>query len=395
MPVAAPDRSAPAESVESAKAAGLIYVSPEQPGIRRVKSGQGFRYVTPDGRSVTDKVTLGRIKRLAIPPAWQDVWICAKENGHLQALGKDARGRKQYRYHPRWREVRDDSKYNHMIEFAKALPRIRARVQKDLKRSGLPREKVLATVIKILETGLVRVGNDEYARDNKSYGLTTMQDRHAAIDGSTIRFQFRGKSGKHHKIEIEDRRLAKIVANCQAIPGQELFQYIDENGEPRDITSSDVNEYLHEITHSDFTAKDFRTWGGTVLAAIALREFEKFDSKAQAKKNLVRAIEAVAQRLGNTPAVCKKCYIHPLILNSYLDGTMLETMEKRAEQELKTRSFALKPEEQTVLEFLCKRLAVERRNNRSTLLEKLEASVRHRKQPRRAESRKTPGRERN
>jgi DNA topoisomerase-1 len=379
MPVALSDRTAPNGSPESAKAAGLVYVCPEQPGIKRLKSGQGFRYVTPDGKTVTDKITLGRIKRLAIPPAWSDVWICTKDNGHLQAIGKDARGRKQYRYHPRWREVRDENKYNRMLDFAKALPKIRVRIEKDLQRPDLPREKVLATVIKILETGLIRVGNDEYARENKSYGLTTMQDRHAAINGSTIRFQFRGKSGKYHKIEIQDRRLAKIVANCQAIPGQELFQYIDEDGQPHDVTSTDVNEYLREITHSDFTAKDFRTWGGTVLAAMALQEFEKFDSKAQAKKNLVRAIEAVAQRLGNTPAICKKCYIHPLILNSYLDGTMLETFEKRAEQQLSSRAHALKPEEETVLKFLRRRLAIERKNSRSTLLEKLEASVKHRK----------------
>ena len=379
MPVALSDRTAPNGSPESAKAAGLVYVCPEHPGIKRLKSGQGFRYVTPDGKTVTDKITLGRIKRLAIPPAWSDVWICTKDNGHLQAIGKDARGRKQYRYHPRWREVRDENKYNRMLDFAKALPKIRVRIEKDLQRPDLPREKVLATVIKILETGLIRVGNDEYARENKSYGLTTMQDRHAAINGSTIRFQFRGKSGKYHKIEIQDRRLAKIVANCQAIPGQELFQYIDEDGQPHDVTSTDVNEYLREITHSDFTAKDFRTWGGTVLAAMALQEFEKFDSKAQAKKNLVRAIEAVAQRLGNTPAICKKCYIHPLILNSYLDGTMLETFEKRAEQQLSSRAHALKPEEETVLKFLRRRLAIERKNSRSTLLEKLEASVKHRK----------------
>jgi DNA topoisomerase I len=369
------------DSEQSARSAGLVYVSPEEPGFRRVRSGKGFRYVDARGRTVTDKVTLARIKRLAIPPAWREVWVCARDNGHLQALGKDVRGRKQYRYHPRWREVRDETKYNRMLEFARALPTIRARVERDLRRPGLPREKVLATVIKILETGMIRVGNDEYARDNKSYGLTTMQDRHVNVRGSTIRFQFRGKSGKYHQIDIEDGRLAKIVANCQAIPGQELFQYIDDRGKRRDVTSTDVNEYLREIAKDEFTAKDFRTWGGTVLAAMALQEFEKYDTKAQAKKNLVRAIESVAQRLGNTPAICKKCYIHPFVLNAYLDGTMVDAFKKRADQLSSTPS-ALKPEERTVLSFLQKRLAAEQKKNSGTLLEKLEASIRHRKSPR-------------
>jgi len=370
------------ESTASAKAAGLVYVSSEEPGIRRARSGKGFRYIDARGKTVADKITLGRIKRLAIPPAWQHVWICSRDNGHLQALGKDIRGRKQYRYHPRWREVRDETKYNRLLDFAKALPKIRARVEKDLSLTGLPRRKVLATVIKILETGMIRVGNDEYARDNKSYGLTTLQDRHVAVRGRTIRFQFRGKGGKQHQIEIEDRRLAKIVTHCQAIPGQELFQYVDEQGKPRDITSTDVNEYLREISGDEFTAKDFRTWGGTVVAAMALQEFEKVDSKAQAKKNLLRAIEAVAERLGNTPSICRKCYIHPLILNSYLEGTMLDTFKKRAETELASGKASLNPEERMVLSFLQKRLAAEQKSNRSTLLEKLEASIKHRKTPR-------------
>lgn len=357
-----------------------MYVCDDTPGIRRLGAPKSPRYVTADKRPVTDKNTLARIKRLAIPPAWSDVWICAKDNGHLQATGRDVRGRKQYRYHPHWRQVRDESKYTRMLEFAKALPKIRARIERDIKKPGLSREKVLAAVIKILQTGLIRVGNDEYARTNKSFGLTTMQDRHVAVKGATIRFEFRGKSGKFHKIDIEDRRLAKIVGGCQAIPGQELFQYIGDDGKPHDITSTDVNEYLQEITQSDFTAKDFRTWGGTVLAALALQEFKKCDTKTQAKKNLVRAIEAVAQRLGNTPAICKKCYIHPEIMNAYLDGTMIGTFEKRAEQELR-KSHDLRPEENAVLRFLQKRLAAERRNQRSTLFEKLEASVKHRTKP--------------
>jgi DNA topoisomerase I len=364
---------------DDAKSAGLLYVSDEQPGIRRVGSPKHPRYIGSNGRSITEESTLARIKRLAIPPAWSEVWICTKPNGHLQATGRDARGRKQYRYHAHWRQTRDETKYNRMIEFARLLPKVRRRIEHDLKLAGLPREKVLAAVVKILETGLIRVGNDEYARSNKSFGLTTMQDRHVDVNGPTMRFQFRGKSGKFHKLDIQDRHLAKIVAKCQSIPGQELFQYLDDDGNVRDITSTDVNEYLREITGSDFTAKDFRTWGGTVLAAMALQEFEKFDTKTQAKKNLLRAIEAVAQRLGNTPSVCRKCYIHPEIINAYLDGTMLDTFKKRTESELSSRIGRLKPEEAAVLAFLQKRLAAEKKNQRSTLLEKLEASVKHRR----------------
>ena len=366
------------ENIQAAKSAGLIYVCDDRPGIRRAGAPKQPRFVGPNNRPITDKNILAWIKRLAIPPAWTEVWICPKQNGHLQATGRDARGRKQYRYHPHWRQVRDENKYNRMLDFARVLPKVRKRIKTDLKKPGLPREKVLAAVIKILETGLIRVGNDEYARSNKSFGLTTMQDRHVDVNGATIRFQFRGKSGKFHKIDIQDRHLAKIVSHCQAIPGQELFQYIDERGKARDVTSTDVNEYLREITESDFTAKDFRTWGGTVLAAMALQEFEKFDTKTQAKKNLVRAIEAVAQRLGNTPAICRKCYIHPEIMNAYLEGTMLDTFKKRAEQQLRHIA-GLSPEEAAVLAFLQKRLAAEQRNRRSTLLEKLEASVKHRR----------------
>jgi DNA topoisomerase-1 len=369
-----------AESIQAAKSAGLVYVCDDGPGIRRVGTAKNPRYIDAKNRPVNDKNTLARIKRLAIPPAWTEVWICPKQNGHLQATGRDARGRKQYRYHPHWREVRDENKYSRMLEFARSLPKVRKRIEADLRKPGLPREKVLAAVIKILETGLIRVGNDEYARSNKSFGLTTMQDRHVDVNGATIRFQFRGKSGKFHKIDIQDRHLAKIVANCQAIPGQELFQYIDERGKPRDITSTDVNEYLREITQSDFTAKDFRTWGGTVLAAMALQEFVKFDTKTQAKKNLLRAIEAVAQRLGNTPSICRKCYIHPEIMNAYLEGSMLDTFKKRAEQQLRNIA-GLSAEEAAVLAFLQKRLVAEQRNQRSTLFEKLEASVKHRRKP--------------
>lgn len=363
----------------AAKAAGLIYVSDEGPGIRRAGSPKTPQYLHASNRKVKDAVTLGRIKRLAIPPAWTEVWICRESNGHLQATGRDARGRKQYRYHPHWRQTRDETKYTRLLAFARVLPRVRQRLTHDMNLRGFPREKVLATVITILETGLIRVGNDEYARTNNSFGLTTLQDRHVDVQGATIRFQFRGKSGKHHRIDIDNRRLARIVAHCQAIPGQELFQYYDKSGKVRDITSTDVNEYLQEITQNDFTAKDFRTWGGTVLAAMALQQFEKAATQAQARKNLLRAIEAVAQRLGNTPAICRKCYIHPAIIDSYLEGTLSNIYKKRAKPELTTPVGKLKPEEAAVLAFLQKRLDAEQRRERTSLFERLHASVTHRR----------------
>ncbi len=282
--------------------------------------------------------------------------MCPHPNGHIQATGRDARGRKQYRYHRLWREVRDETKYGRMIEFGEALPLIRQRVEKDLSKHGLPREKVLATIVRLLETTLIRVGNKEYARANKSFGLTTMRNRHIDVKGATMRFQFRGKSGKHHTIGIKDRRLARIVERCHELPGQELFQYVNDEGTPHPITSEDVNEYLRDVTGQDFTAKDFRTWTGTVLAAMSLRAFEAFDTEAQAKKNIVQAIEEVSQKLGNTPTVCRKSYVHSLILDSYLDGTLIETLKQRAEDELKEALGDLKPEEAAVLAFLQQRL---------------------------------------
>jgi DNA topoisomerase-1 len=348
-----------ADPLDSARLAELRYVSDDRPGIGRQKRGDGFVYFDARGRQIRDKLTLIRIRSLAIPPAWTDVWICSYENGHLQATGRDARGRKQYRYHARWREVRDETKYTKMIHFAAALPKIRQQVDVDLKLPGLSRRKVLATIVRLLETTLIRVGNDEYARTNNSYGLTTMQDKHAEVNGSKLTFKFRGKSGKWHTIEMADRRLARIVAHCQDLAGQELFQYFDDEGVQRDITSSDVNDYLREIGGEEFTAKDFRTWAGTVLAAMALEELEKFDSKAQRKRNIVRAIETVAERLGNTPSVCRKCYIHPAILDSYLDGSMLETLKQRAQTEIKESLGDLRPEEAAVLGLLQQRLARE------------------------------------
>ena len=345
------------DPIESARAAGLRYVNDHQPGIRRKRVGKHFSYTGLDGKPIRDPAQLERIKALGIPPAWTDVWICPKENGHIQATGRDAKGRKQYRYHQRWREVRDDTKYGRMIAFGQALPGLRARVDEDLKRPGLPREKVLATVVRLLETTFIRVGNSEYAKSNKSYGLTTMRDKHVEISGATVKFHFVGKSGKKHSIDIKDRKLAKIVQKCRDIPGYELFQYIDEHGERQDVDSADVNEYLREITGHDFTAKDFRTWAGTVLASLALQEFEAFDSDAQAKKNVVRAIERVAERLGNTPTICRKCYIHPAVLDSYLDGTLADTLRQRTEQEIADTLGALPPEEAAVIGLLQHRLA--------------------------------------
>ncbi|HEV7666858.1 MAG TPA: DNA topoisomerase IB [Chloroflexota bacterium] len=309
-------------SLDSAAAAGLRYVSDDKPGIRRVRGGDGFDYFGPDGSKIVDTEVLQRIKMLAIPPAWEDVWICPRRNGHIQATGRDARGRKQYRYHARWREVRDEAKYERLVAFGAALPTIRAHVERDLRAKGIPRRKVLAAVVKLLEETSIRVGNEEYRRQNRSFGLTTMLDRHARFDGGTLRFEFKGKSGKQHSVKLTDRRLARIVKQCQDIPGQELFQYLDEAGERHAIESSDVNAYLKEISGSDFTAKDFRTWNGTVLAMRYLRLCEAPTSTTAGKRLVSVAIKNVAAELGNTPAVCRKAYVHPVVLNAYLDGSL-------------------------------------------------------------------------
>ena len=332
--------------------AGLRYSTDAERGIRRQQRGKGFVYLRADGRAIKDTATLARIKRLAIPPAWTDVWISAHANGHMQAAGRDARKRKQYRYHSDWRQQRDENKFDRMAAFARALPRIRRRVKRDLARRGMSREKVLATVVQLLEATLIRVGNDEYARDNGSYGLTTMHNRHARVKGAQIRFTFRGKSGRQHEISLHDPQLARTVRRCQEMPGQELFCYEDEDGKARDIGSQDVNEYLRAIAGDDFTAKDFRTWAGTVLAAIALREFETVTHKAEAKKNVVTAIEAVARVLGNTPAVCRKCYVHPMVLDSYLAGETIATIRQRASGRFCRSLARLKPEESAVLALI-------------------------------------------
>ncbi|WP_019139784.1 DNA topoisomerase IB [Noviherbaspirillum massiliense] len=354
-PAAAP--IADADALNSAKAVGLRYVSDAMPGIARKPWKDGFRYLDPDGEPVRDEATLARIKSLAIPPAWTDVWVCPWENGHLQATGRDAKRRKQYRYHPRWRNVRDESKYERMISFGKALPEIRRQVDAALKLPGLPREKVLATIVQLLEATMIRIGNQEYARTNRSFGLTTLRDRHVRIDGSEVLFRFRGKSGVQHEIKVDDPRLARIIRKSRDLPGQELFQYVDEDGEQRTVDSADVNDYLRSITGEDYTAKDFRTWAGTMLAALALQEFQKFDSEAQAKKNIVQAIESVAQKLGNTPTICRKCYVHPAVIEAYLDGTILHALQQRAREELVNDIHALSPEEAAVLALLQQRLA--------------------------------------
>lgn len=340
---------------EAAVSAGLVYVSDTEPGITRRRTGKGFSYRDVQGRTVKDKEVLARIRALAIPPAYTDVWICADPDGHIQATGRDARGRKQYRYHPRFREIRDSTKYERMLDFAAALPALRARVDEDMRLRGMPREKVLATVVHLLETTMIRVGNADYAKQNKSHGLTTLNDRHVKVDGSEVRFRFKGKSGKEWNLGIRDRRVARIVKASQDLPGQQLFQYLDDDGERRTVTSGDVNAYLREISGTDITAKDFRTWTGTVLAALALAEYEKADSQAAAKRNVREAIEQVSARLGNTPTICRKCYVHPQVIDSYLSDDLALEISEEIEEELEEP--ALRPEERKVLDFLRQRLA--------------------------------------
>lgn len=347
------------DPVESARVAGLRYVSDAKPGIRRKSWRGGFRYVGPDGAVVRDAETLGRIKSLVIPPAWTEVWISPNPKGHLQVTGRDARGRKQSRYHPRWREVRDETKYERMMLFGAALPVIRERVEKDLGLPGMPRAKVLATIVRLMEVTLIRVGNEEYARENKSYGLTTMRNRHVDVDGSTVTFRFQGKSGVQHTVDLSDRRLARIVRRCQDIPGYELFQYVEKDGTTHSVDSADVNEYLREITDEHFTAKDFRTWAGTVLACEMLREFEEFASQTEAKRNVVQAIKQVAAKLGNTPSVCRKCYVHPAVLDHYMSGAMLKGVKQKVTEESGGDSGsaeALRREEVALLKLLERRV---------------------------------------
>lgn len=346
----------PRDPVESAKAAHCRYVDDSGPGIRRMKAGQGWKLVSPLGKPIRAPEVIARVKSLVIPPAWTEVWICPDGDGHIQATGRDARNRKQYRYHWRFREVREETKYERMMQFAEALPTIRAKVDEDLGMPGLTRPKVPATVVRLLEITLIRVGNEEYARDNGSFGLTTMRTRHVDISGSTIKFHFRGKSGKDHAVKVQDRRLARVVQRCNDLPGEVLFQYVDDDGERHSVESSEVNEYLREISGADFTTKDFRT----VLAAQALKALSAFDTKATAKKNIVEAVKSVSSRLGNTPSVCRKCYVHPQIFDAYLDGHLVATLQRHAGKELRENLLSLSSEEAAVLMLLRDRLTGKR-----------------------------------
>ncbi|HUR60298.1 MAG TPA: DNA topoisomerase IB [Opitutaceae bacterium] len=367
--------SASTDGKAAAQSAGLRYVNDSDSGITRTRAGKNFAYHNPAGRRVSDRATLARITRLAIPPAWTEVWICPQADGHIQATGRDARGRKQYRYHTDWRSARDETKYERMFAFGRALPRIRGQVARDIARRGLGREKVLATMVRLLEATLVRVGNDEYARDNGSFGLSTMKDKHAAVSGQRVQFRFKGKSGRHHRIELRDPRIARIVRAVQDLPGQDLFQYVDEQGRTRDIKSDDVNEYLRRIAGGEFSAKDFRTWAGTVLAAVMLQQCAKCTSKTKAKQNIVQAIAQVAAHLGNTPAVCRKCYIHPLVLESYLTGATVK-LTRAAAAEFRTERPALSATERAVIAFLQQR---SRRATPPSVLTALRRSVARRR----------------
>lgn len=347
------------DPIESAEAIGLRYVSDASPGIQRKPSGKkGFAYFDIKGDRIRDPEEIRRINALAIPPAYKDVWICPFANGHLQATGRDAKGRKQYRYHLMWRSIRDQSKFTRMLVFSQSLPQIRRRLEHDLSLPGLPKEKVLAAIVRLMELTRIRVGNEEYARSNQSYGLTTLRDEHVNIVGSKLQFQFRGKSGVEHDIELADKRLAKIVKRCQDIPGQELFQYRDEAGQYQSIDSGAVNDYLRAITEQDFTAKDFRTWAGTVLAASELAEIGTFTSETAAKKNVVQAIKTVASHLRNRPATCRKYYVHPAILEAYMDESLHQIMEQYAAS-LMEDGHALKPEELAVVAILEEQLKQE------------------------------------
>ncbi len=349
-----PDRVA--EITSAIAEEGLRYVSDAAPGYRRKRTGTSFTYYDKDGKRITDKAVIRRIKSIGIPPAYASVWICPSSNGHIQATGLDARGRKQYRYHPKWRELRDQDKYAHVIEFAAALPALRSRVASDMKLDGLPRDKVLATIVSLLEKTLIRVGNAEYAEQNKSYGLTTMRRRHVTIGRGLLRFDFTGKSGKQWKLQVDDKRIAAIAKRCAEIPGHELFKYLDDDGASHTVDSGDVNAYIRQITGRDFTAKDFRTWAGTVLAALALAEFKKYDSQAEAKRNVVAAIERVAKQLGNTPAICRKSYVHPEVLTSYMSGEFVDLIEAKIAQKFKRQFAQLTADEILVMAFLHRRL---------------------------------------
>jgi DNA topoisomerase-1 len=349
----------------AARLARLHHVIDDIPGITRRRAASGFDYLDPAGNLIGDFATLSRIKSLAIPPAWTDVWISPAANGHIQATGRDARQRKQYRYHPRWRETRDENKFDRMLVFSRALPRIRARVDADLRRHGLSRERVLAAIVRLLELTLFRIGNREYSKANRSFGLTTLRNRHATVRGDTIRLAFRGKSGVWNEGQVSDRRLARIVKRCRDLPGHELFQYVDDDGNRHTIGSSEVNDYLREISGEEITAKDFRTWAGTFLAAFALQALARAAGETH-PSTIVRAVEQVSRHLGNTAAVCRKCYIHPAIFDGYLDGTLVKTLERRVSRYQSSNIDRMSAEEAAVTAFLRLRLrTAERRRVRA------------------------------
>ncbi len=356
MPRAARSTKPKPQSVEpemSAREAGLHYVSDQRPGIRREKRGNRFAYRDAKGAIMKNAAELQRIRSLAIPPAYTDVWISPDPRGHILATGRDARHRKQYRYHPKWRAIRDETKFTRMLAFSEVIPGLRARVEKDLGLPGLPREKVQAAVVRLLEWTCIRVGNEEYARANKSFGLTTLKDQHVEIKGATMRFEFRGKSGKVHSCDISDRRLARIVQHCQSIPGQELFQYLDADRNRRPINSEDVNNYIREITGGDFTAKDFRTWSGTMLAAAALRDIGTARNAKEARSHFLKAVDRVALQLNNTRAVSRKYYIHPALFEAYSEGTLLDSYERELKR---ARAKGLDREEAAVLAIIRARI---------------------------------------
>ena len=354
--------------VESAENAGLRYVADGMPGIRRKRVGRGFVYLDVDGQRLDDPDELERIRTLVIPPAWTDVWICPSPLGHIQVTARDGRGRKQYRYHPRYREVRDETKFSRLLPFSAILPAIRERVELDLNREGLPRAKVLATVVRLLEKTLIRVGNDEYAKANRSFGLTTMRQRHVAVTGSRLQFDFRGKSGVPHSISIFDRRLARIVQHCQTLPGQELFQYLDEDGKRQSVDSGDINEYLRGITGREVTAKDFRTWAGTMLAAAALRDLGTATTERELKASIIRAVDQVAKRLGNTRMVCRKYYIHPAVLEAFEQGVVLPATPPVSGEKRERNAPGLRRDELLTLDLIR-----ERRPDSMPLAERLPA----------------------
>lgn len=356
----------------SAAAAGLRYVTDAMPGIRRQRHGRGFTYIGPDGEVIRSRESLHRFRSLVIPPAWTEVWICPHEDGHLQVTARDARGRKQYRYHPHFRKHRDGTKFERMFDLSDVLWKIRERVESDIAKEGLPRDKIMATVVWLLETTLIRIGSDEYRKANKSFGLTTLRRRHVAVVGSELRFEFRGKSGIQHAVSVTDKRIARIVQRCQALRGEELFKYLDDEGKRQEVDAEDVNKYLQDVTGRDITAKEFRTWAGTMLAAEALRNMGPATSKREAERNIVAAVDMTAKRLGNTRSVCRKYYIHPVLIEAYLEGSVLPIMPERRWNKRKSKGPTLRQHELDVLAFIKARLKPKTRRSAGNRAQKVE-----------------------